>query len=210
MQYNSQQMTPGAQYFQFQNNMNKAPPKIEGPKTLTETRCITIDSRDRNRSQYANSNKFRVKFNPGKNENVASLLFTPRKVVSIRLAECVLPAVAKSYRYLTLVIPEIEDTMIGTGDKVIKSGTTVVPTNYETGTGDWIRIMAKDLCDCIRTFDPPKERITNLTFEFYTPDETLVDFGTDTSEGTDPDELVQVFMVFEIKMEIPNKEMLRL
>lgn len=209
MQYNRQTMSPGAQYMQFQQNMNKGPPKIDAPKTITETRCITIDSRDRNRSQHPNSNKFRVKFNPGKNENVASLLFSPRKVVSIRLAECVLPSVAKSYRYLTLIIPEIEDTMIGTGDKVRKSFTTLVPTSYETGTGDWIRIQSKDLCNCMRTFDPPKERLSNLTFEFYAPDETLVDFGADTSSPTVPDELVQVFMVFEIKMEVPNKHILR-
>lgn len=202
-------MTPGAQYFEFQQNMNKGPPKIESPNTITEVRCITIDSRDRNRSQYPNTNKFRVKFNPGPNEAVASLLFSPRKVVSIRLAECTLPSVAKTYRYITLVIPEIEDTMIGTGDKVRKSFTTLVPTNYEIGTGDWIRIQVKDLCNCMRIFDPPKERLSNLTFEFYAPDETLVDFGTDTSSPTGPNELVQVFMVFEIKMEIPNRHMLR-
>lgn len=210
MQFNRNQMTPGAQYMQFQQNMNRGVPKVESVKTVTETRCITIDSRDRNRARYANSNKFRVKFNPGKGELDASLLFSPRKVISIRLAECVLPAIAKTYRYITLVIPEIEDTMIGTGDKVRKSFTTLVPTNYETGTGDWIRIQAKDLCNCMRTFDPPKERLSNLTFEFYSPDETLVDFGTDTSAPTAPNENVQVFMVFEIKMEVPNKHMLRI
>ena len=209
MQFNSQHMTQGAQYMQFAHNMNKGVPKVEGPKTITETRCLTIDSRDRNRDKYANSNKFRVKFNPGKGELDASLLFSPRKVISIRLAECVLPSIAKTHRYITLVIPEIEDTMIGTGDKVRKSFTTMVPTNYETGTGDWIRIQAKDLCNCMRTFDPPKERLSNLTFEFYAPDETLIDFGTDTSSPTLPDENVQVFMVFEIKMEVPNKHMLR-
>ena len=209
MQFNRQNMTQGAQYFQFQNNMNKGVPKVSGPKTITETRCVTIDSADRNRSQYPNSNRFRVKFNPGQNENVASLLFAPKKVISIRLAECTLPSVMKSYRYLTLVIPEIEDTMIGTGDKVRKSFTTLIPTSYETGTGDWVRIQAKDLCNCMRTFDPPKERLTNLTFEFYTPEEELVDFGADTSEGTSPNQNVQVFMVFEIKMEVPNKHMLR-
>jgi len=186
----------GGQKFQvIEKNVNKEQPKLERVPTSLTSMCVAIDSRDRNRDQFSDTNKFRVHVNPSDTFEGAGLFTNIKNVHSIKLTECVVPDFTGNHAYLTLVIPELQDTMIGTNDTVKKSFAILFPDDVH---GNFVTCKTRDMCYCFKRFTPPLANINRLTFEFYAPDGTLVNFGSDTTPPTAPNANVQVMIVLEI------------
>ena len=203
MQYNPKQNNSFSRFMQFEQNKNKPVQKLDKLATTVSSRCVNIDSRDRNRSLYPNSNKFQVQVNPDGSFKGAGLFTNFRNVKSIRIVEAILPAVAQTEAYISLVVPELDDTMVGTNDVLKKSFAILIPERTDA-PGNFVHCKTKDMCNCFKKFDPPLANLRRFTFEFYGPDGVLTDFGTDTSEPTAPDKTKQVFLCLEIVTETPN------
>ena len=62
MQFNPRQNSEFSRYMQFEQNKNKPVQKLDKLATTVKSRCVNIDSRDRNRDQFPNSNLFQVAF----------------------------------------------------------------------------------------------------------------------------------------------------
>ena len=191
-------VTPNQGILQHQvieSNINKEQPKLERVPTIMSKKCVVIDSRDRNRTQFSESNTFRVHVNPSDTFVGAGLYTKFKNISSIKLIECIAPNFTGSHAYLSLVIPELQDTMEGTNDVLKKSFAMLFPDDVN---GNWVSCRTKDVCYCSKQFNPPLANLNRLTFEFYAPTGDLVDFGTDTSEPTAPNPNVQVMVVLEI------------
>lgn len=191
-----------SRFLEIDENKNKPIPELKKVSTMLSSRCVNIDSRDRNRDQFPNSNKFTVHVNPGPDFIGAGLYTNLKNIYSIRLVEAVVPAAIQSYAYVTLVIPELEDTMIGTNDTLKKSFAILFPNRTH---GNFISCRVKDMCSCFKKFDPPKANLRRMTLEFYTPDGELMDFGTDNVSSSPPNDNVQVMLVLEVTVEDPNR-----
>jgi hypothetical protein len=195
---NNYTVTPNQRGNQFQvieKNINKQQPKLERIATTTTTKCIAVDSRDRNRELFPDSNRFRVHINPSDTFEGAGLFTNLKNIESIKLVECIVPDFTGNHSYLTLVIPELQDTMLGTNDKLKKAFAMIFP---DTVNGNFVSCKTKGCCYCLKKFKPALANINRLTFEFYAPDGTLVDFGTDTTPPTAPNGNVQVIVILEV------------
>ena len=96
MQYNPKINSDFSRYMQFEQNKNKPVQKLDNLSTTVKSRCVNIDSRDRNRGLYPNSNRFQVQVNPDGSFDGAGLFTNFRNVKSIRVVEAILPAVAQT------------------------------------------------------------------------------------------------------------------
>ena len=88
--------------------------------------------------------------------------------------------------------------MIGTNDLLKKSFAILIPDD-NVGSGNFVTTRY-NLDYCSRKYDPPKANINRLTFEFYTPSGTLIDFGTDTTPPTTPNSNVQATIILRVEM----------
>jgi len=204
MQYNPNQNTNYSRFMQFEQNKNKPVQQLAKLATTVSSRCVNIDSRDRDRGLYPNSNKFQVQVNPDGSFEGAGLFTNFKNVKSIRIVEAILPAVAQTEAYIALVVPELHDTMVGTNDVLKKSFAILIPERTDA-PGNFVHCKTKDMCNCFKKFDPPLANIRRFTFEFYGSDGILTDFGTDTSAPTAPDKTMQVMLILEIQTEDPNR-----
>lgn len=194
---------------QFLDNMDKKPPKVNEiipplDEVVCEKKFVVIDSRDRNRTYFPASNNFRVHVNPSNTFEGAGLYTTDLKnIVSIRLLECLVPNFSDTYSYITLVIPELQDTLGGTNDTLRKAFAILTPDDVNS---NFVNCRVQNKYYCYKKFEAPLAKINRLTFEFRAPDGTLVDFGTDTTPPTAVSNNVQVTMVFEFVMKTPNRK----
>lgn len=193
-------------------NMQLGPPKYDDIHTTRESKCLVVDSRDRNRTTYPETTNFRVTFNPSQfgstsdNYNDGAGLYTELKnVTSVRLTECILPAAALTYSHLILVIEELSDNFLGTNDTLRKSFATLIPDRSEYDpSNDFVRCRLNNQCNCSKKYNPPKAKVNNFTLQIYAPNGEIADLGTDTSTGTPVDDAVQVLYIFEATMTVPN------
>lgn len=198
-------------------NVDKGVPEIEKQVTTYKKHCIVVDSRDRNRNQYASPNYFRIKVSGGdtitpddqltQTKDVGGLYHKFSNIVSVKLVQCVLPNTIADLAYLILVIPELQDTMIGTNDKLRKAFAILTPDN--SLGNNFFSCRMTETCDCIKIFSPPLSGIESLTFEFYDPTGELVDFGNDTTEPTAPNPLMQSLCIIELKTEVISRSKLK-
>ena len=196
-----------SRFMQFDKNINKPVQELSKLSTTLSARCVNIDSRDRNRGKYPNSNKFLVQVNPDGDSIEAGLFTTFKNVKSIRVVEAILPAIAQSFAYISLRVEELEDTMVGTNDVLKKSFAMLIPERTDA-PGNFVTCRVKDMCHCFKKFDPPKGNLSRMTMFFYSPDGELVDFGTDTIPPTAPDLTKQVMLILEITTVNPNRTVL--
>lgn len=201
-EYKNRTQLQTQQYQGLELNKHLGPPKIEKPSTVLTARCVNIDSRDRNRNNYPTSNNFQVQMNPSNTFSGAALFENFRNIYSIRLIEAVLPDFSGDQPYLTLVIPELQDTMSGTNDTLKKSFAILYPDRVLT---NFVSCRVKDMCYCFKKFNPPLANIRSLTFQFFDPDGTLHDFGTDTNPPTAVTNTVQVMLTIEITIIASNR-----
>jgi hypothetical protein len=184
-------------YYPLANNFSKQQVKEPEIDTKLKTLCVNIDSRDRNRNNFPSSNRYMVYTNPSNTFEGAGLYTDIRNIYSIRLVEAILPIAAQNYPYITLVIPELQDTMVGTNDKLKKAFSILVP---ERVNGNFISCKLRDVCNCFKKFDPPLSRLNRMTLEFYAPDGSLVNFGTDNAPESDVEDNVQNFLILEFTL----------
>ena len=174
--------------------------KIVQPSFTSKSFCVNIDSRDRDRDKFPNASKFQVFFNSSDSSN-ANISYSYKNIISIRLIECVVPsAVFDDSRYIVLKISELPDTMHGTNDDLNGALTLLLPDKVY---GNFVYCKTKDMCNCIKKFDPPIHCGNKFTFSFLKPDGEVVDFGIDNAE--EPTETSQVLMTYEIKTKIINR-----
>jgi len=183
------------EYKYIEQNINKEQPKIERAPTKRSKMNVVIDSRDRNRTFYPGSNKFMVQINPTDQYDGAAINTQLKNVDSINLTDCIVPNFTGNHPYLTLIIPELQQTISGTNDKLRKAFAILIPDKVN---GDFVTCKTKDNNICLKKFNPPLASISHLTLEFYTPAGDLYDFGADSSPPTAPVETVQTMAVMEI------------
>ena len=180
----------------IEKNANKEQPKLERLSVKKVKKCILVDSRDRNREQFPGSNRFRVHVNPSDTFVGAGLFTSLKNVESINIAQCVVPNFTGDHAYLTLVIPELQDSFIGTNDKLKQAFAILFP---DTVNGNFVTCQVEKSF-CSKIFSPPLANLNRLTFEFYAPDGTLVTFPTDTSPPTAVNDNAQVILILEMTL----------
>ena len=183
------------QFKELPQNRDMPPPVVERPITVLTARCVNVDSRDRNRDQFPGSNSFQVQMNPSDTFVGAALFTNFKNIYSIRLVNAVVPDFTADEPYLSLVIPELQDTMAGTNDVLKKSFAMLYPERVH---GSFLSCQVKDMCYCFKKFTPPLANLRSLTFQFYDPDGVLYDFGTDAASSSPVVNTVQVMLTLEI------------
>ena len=174
----------------FNTNRNAIPRKeltiINDQKQATKTTCIVIDSRDRNTTQYPNTNNFAFHFFPSDTFVGAALYEQYHNIKSIRLVECLVPDFdTTSIPYLTLVIPELDKCLSGTNDTLKKAFTVLLPDREFSGI---LHCRTDGMPFCKKEYFPPKSSFSKFTLTFFNPDGTLHTFGTG-----------EVTLIFEIE-----------
>lgn len=176
----------------FPNKLTTVQTKIQRPARMTKSICIAIDSKDRNDTEYTSANQFAVRFNSNRSDTTnASIPADIRNISSIKMLECILPDSVQTHRYLILVIPELTVSMDGTNDTLSKAFCILYPDKIY---GSYLHCRMSDVCNCFKKYSPPIGRLNKLTFELYTPDETLISFG-----GSD-----EVFYKLEFRTIVAN------
>lgn len=155
---------------------------------------LFVDSRDRNRSLYPNSNEFSI--------NLTDLQMSYKNIHSIEVKNIILPYTftgITNIPYLTLQIPEIEtQETTGINNNLINTF-AYIPINISL-------FSDFDYSYSRRIFTPPKASLKKLTFKFTNPDGTDANFGTDTIISNPVDMEKQVFIHLLIKVKRKYKE----
>lgn len=185
------------------SNVNNAPnqfsknlPQVD---SIIKEHSVFIDSRDRNRDLYPNTNEFVVHFDGSGiiDSGGAVVEESYSDIHSIELVHCVLPnsviGVTGSH-YLTLEIPELDNSFTGTNDTLQRAFGYLSPTDAIGTT----HVATKFYRRTRKVFSPPKASLGKLTLRFRKPDGTLFDFGTDTATGNPVTEDVQVLVHLDI------------
>ena len=165
---------------------------VNEQKQKSKCTCVVIDSRDRNTTAFPNKNNFAFHFNPSDTFEGAALYEQYNNIASIRLVECIVPDFSSAQPYLTLVIPELDETLSGTNDVLSKSFTLLLPYRIFSSM---VHCRTDGMPYCKKTWNPPKGSFSKWTLSFYNPDGTLHSFGT--GECT---------LIFEIEQRILDKD----
>jgi hypothetical protein len=164
---------------------------------------VSIDSRDRNRTQWPASSRFEVRFEPDKSFSGATIHRAFRNVESIEVVEVVYPNTNNvlDQMYLMLSIPEIDGNIECSYGSINRPLAKLVPS-YSIGN----YIVCKFPDDDARPrkkFQSPGARIDKMTFELRSYDNSIFSFGTDTSSPTPPNPLLQVSVTLKIIVNQP-------
>lgn len=188
------------QFLEIKENKNKGIPKIAKiPKIVSIEYTMLIDSRDRDRSVYLNTNNFVVKINSNTNVN-ATINYRYKNITDLILSSVVLPKRVTSYPYLILEIPELSDSKIqGTNQSLNKAFAIMIPEHHDN-QGDFVNCTVNYLDNHRHHFDPPRTGLPNsLTFIIKEPNGTLANLGTDNALPLAVKDTVQVFFLFKVK-----------
>jgi hypothetical protein len=180
----------------------------EEQDTILEERCIIIDSRDRDRTKWPNTNEFQIKIR-GSDQDVGVVDYECRNIRSIELMKCVVPSNVTNgttgVPYLILEIPELDNLYHGTNTHLENMFGFLSPQDA-IGT-KFIGCKYENLCK--RIYEPALGSLGQMTIRIRRPNGTFFDFGTDTSPPTDVDDDVQVMLIFRIVAIRPNRAHLR-
>ena len=191
--YGNNHRTPSVPHNVEEKNIpNKDLVIVNDQKQKSKCTCVVIDSRDRNTTQFPNKNNFAFHFNPSDTFVGAALFDEFHNIASIRLVECIVPDFSSTAPYLTLVIPELDETLSGTNDVLKKAFTVLLPDRIFTGM---VHCRTDGMPFCKKVWNPPKGSFSKWTLTFYNPDGTLHSFGT--GECT---------LIFEIEQKILDKD----
>ena len=165
---------------------------FQDQKQTSRHRCVVVDSRSRNITQYPNTNQFAFHFDPSNTFEGAALYEQYHNVKSIRVVECIVPDFSADHPYLVLEIPELDETLSGTSDILSKSFTVLLPDRIFSGS---VHCRMDGMPYCKKEYNPPKGSFSKFTLSFYTPDGDLYTF--------DPGECL---IVFEIETTIMDRD----
>jgi hypothetical protein len=163
---------------------------------------ISVDSRDRNRAVYPNTNYFRVPLvSSSDNPDVKTTGDRIKNVYSVTLLSCVVPNAANIHDqpYLLLQIDEID----GIYDSANPTTTKALTKLYfrECFSGSTFLRLDKGVGDpSSRVYWPaPKASLEQLTISFRNFDGSLFSFGSDTTPPTDPTTEIQTTLTLEVR-----------
>ncbi len=180
----------------------------EDQDTVLEERCIIIDSRDRDRTKYPDSNNFQIKIR-GSDQDVGVVEYECRNIKSIELMKCVMPSSVingtTGVPYLILEIPELDALYHGT-NRHLDSGFGYLSPQDSIGT-KFVGCKYENLCK--RIYEPALGSLGSMTIKIRRPNGELFNFGTDTSPPTAVNDDVQVMLIFRIIAIRPNRQQLR-
>ena len=162
---------------------------VMNQKHKSERKCVIVDSRDRNTSTHPDAANFPFHFDTSDTFNGASLNERFKNIKSIRLVECIVPEFdSTSVPYLTLVIPELQDSLSGTNDILSKAFTVLLPDRVFS---NMTHCRTDGMPYCCKEYNPPISSFKKFTLKFYKPDGSLHTFGSG-----------EVTLVFEFEMEV--------
>lgn len=163
---------------------------------------ISLDSRDRDRAVWPQTNQYRVPLvTSSTNPSVKSTGDRIRNIYSISLLSCVVPNAPDVFDqpYLLLQIDEVE----GIYDSANAPTTKAITKLYfrECFSGSKFLRLDKGVGDpTARVYWPaPKASLEQLTVSFRHYDGTLFDFGVDTVPPTDPNTELQTTLTLEVR-----------
>jgi hypothetical protein len=160
-----------------------------------------IDSRDRDRTTWPSSSHFEVKLEPANTYTGATLGQHYKNIKSIELVSASYPTTGNSSNEgcLYLNIPELEGAMDGTNITSVKSFARLTPT---TLTNSFVHCDLNNVPAL--TFEEQGHRLDKMTIQIKKVDDTIIDFGTDTSPPTAPNPLFQVNLLFKVTTVEPS------
>ena len=178
-------------------------PFMQMPQTnlIVDPVCkyLSIDSRDRDRTIYPNTNHFRVPLEVSNNTPSTGTRY--RNIYSVTLLSCVVPNVPQIFTqpYILLQIDEVSGLYDAANPTSAKAFTKLYFREV-TGSSAFLR-SDKAVGDpsCKIFYPAPRASLDHVTVSFRYYDGTLVDFGADTTAPTDPNTLVQTTFTLEIK-----------
>lgn len=180
----------------------------EEQDTMLEERCIIIDSRDRNRTHWPNTNEFQIKIK-GSDQDMGVVEYECRNIRSIELMKCVVPSNVingtTGVPYLILEIPELDNLYHGTNRNLDNAFGFLTPLEL-IGT-KFVGCKYENLCK--RLYEPALGSLGQMTIRIRRPDGSLFNFGTDTSPPTNVNDDIQVVLIFKIVAIRPNRSQLR-
>jgi hypothetical protein len=163
---------------------------------------ISVDSRDRDRNLWPQTNQYRVPFvTSSNNPNIKTTGDRIKNIYSISLLSCVVPNNDDVFDqpYLLLQIDEIE----GIYDAANVTTSNALTKLYfrECYSGSKFLRLDKGVGDpTSRIYWPaPKASLEQLTISFRNYDGSLFNFGTDTTPPTDPNTELQTTLTLEVR-----------
>lgn len=178
-------------------NINHRDRKVSLPKPETYIRKnpILIDSRDRDRTLYPNTNEFVIKFDNNEDGNIPQ---NYRNITSIELIQAIVPQTVLNgvtgVPYLTLEIDEIRDTVQGTNTHLRNAFAFLSPQDVYGSK----HLSCKFYRPAVRHYDAPLGSLKKFTIQLRKPDGSLFDFGADTAAGNPVNDDVQTIFYFVI------------
>lgn len=163
---------------------------------------ISVDSRDRDRGLWPQTNQFRVPFvTSSDNPAIKTTGDRIRNIYSISLLSCVVPNSPGVFDqpYLLLQIDEIQ----GIYDAANQTTTKAITKLYfrEAHGGSKFLRLDKGVGDptCRIYWPAPKASLSQLTVSFRNYDGSLFDFGADEISPTLPNTALQTTLTLEIR-----------
>ena len=135
--------------------------RTKGKEYSHQDHYIVIDSRDRDRVAFPNTNLYTFQFNTGTQFGVQDQF---RNIVSIELVDAILPStVVGTEPYISLVIPELKPSYSGTNDNLSNTFAILIP---EESTSPFSKCEFNS--HILNKFRIPIASLNKLTFEFRT------------------------------------------
>lgn len=160
---------------------------------------LSIDSRDRDRITYPNTNHFRIPLVTSRDQ--ASTGDRYKNIYSVTLMSCVVPNVPAIFTqpYILMVIDEIDGLYDAASPTSCKSFTKLYFREVSTSSA-FLRLDKAVGDPTEKIYYPaPRASLDHITVSFKYYDGTMVDFGADTTPPTDPNALVQCTFTLQVK-----------
>ena len=153
--------------------------------TREVTHYVAIDSRDRDRKIWPNSNEFRITFAPSSsavfdNRDIGFINRDFSNVTSVQLVSVIIPRFSldgdciDTYPYLLLEIDELGGIYDGTNTSTSRAFCKIT---FDTVVGKYVHFSPQNYEPFIKEFNP-RISLNRLTIHFKKPNGKLFDFGT--------------------------------
>ena len=153
--------------------------------TRERVHYVAIDSRDRDRKIWPNSNEFRISFAPSSsavfdNRDLGFINRDFSNVVSVQLVSIIIPRFSvdgdciDTYPYLLLEIDELGGIYDGTNSSTSNAFCKIT---FDTVVGKYVHFSPQNYEPFIKEFNP-RISLNRLTIHFKKPNGKLFDFGS--------------------------------
>lgn len=166
-------------------------------KTKYREYFVTVDSANRDRNIWRNTNQYEVKMQPDGSFQGATIDRAFKNVRSIEVINAIFPNANNvvNEMYIYLCIPEIDGVLESTNKIGNTALAQLVPHRV---VGSFVYCMFNKDTHPKRYFPVEGVRIDRITVEFRKRDGTLFDFGLDNPVGLPIANIVQTSVTFKI------------